>query len=214
METGRVEAFSDGVFAIAITLLVLGIGIPSTQRAHGRLGSALAQEWPAYVAYLVSFLVIGIIWVNHHAMFHLIARVDRPLLFINLALLATVAIIPFPTGLIAEYIRHGVEDADLAVAVYSLAMLVMGLVFGSLWLWATRPGGHLLRDRLDPGVARGTLKRFAAGTAVYAVLVGLSFVSATLTLVIHLLVAFYYVVDQLAVGDASPSDTQGTADPP
>ena len=200
MDTGRVEAFSDGVFAIAITLLVLGLAVPPAGREHGDLGRLLARAWPSYVAYFVSFLIIGIIWVNHHAMFHLIARADRPLLFINLALLAIVAIIPFPTGLLAAYIRHGPVDAHLAAAIYSATMLAMSIAFSALWLWATRPGSGLLHERLDPTVARAAVRRFGAGNLVYAALIGVAFLSAPVTLAFHFLVALYYVFDQLSVG--------------
>src|SRR3954470_17218264 len=98
MDRGRLEAFSDGVFAIAITLLVLDLTVPSTAEAHEiGLGAALAAEWPTYFAYLVSFLVIGVIWINHHTMFTLVSRVDRRVLFVNLSLLLTISVIPFPT---------------------------------------------------------------------------------------------------------------------
>jgi uncharacterized membrane protein len=200
LDTGRVEAFSDGVFAIAITLLVLGLSIPPAGKEHGDLGRLLARAWPSYVAYFVSFLVIGIIWVNHHAMFRLIARADRPLLFINLALLAIVAIIPFPTGLLATYIRHGPVDAHLAAALYSGTMLAMSVAFLALWLWATRAGSGLLHERLDRTAARAAVRRFGAGNLIYAALVGMSFLSAPVTLAFHFIVALYYVFDQLTVG--------------
>jgi uncharacterized membrane protein len=99
MPTTRLEAFSDGVFAIAITILVLNLRVPPPALAHGgRLGHLLLGLWPNYASYVVSFLVIGIIWVNHHVLFHHVGRVDRPLLFVNLLLLLFVVAIPFPTG--------------------------------------------------------------------------------------------------------------------
>jgi uncharacterized membrane protein len=103
MRTSRLEAFSDGVFAIAITLLVLDLAVPPvTEAERDGLWAALGHEWPSYFAYLVSFLVIGIIWINHHTMLTLVERVDRPVLFANLLLLLTVSVIPFPTRLLAE----------------------------------------------------------------------------------------------------------------
>ena len=117
--TSRLEAFSDGVFAIAITLLVLELHVPET--GDRSLARALAHEWPQFAAYLTSFLIIGIMWVNHHSMFREITRVDRPLLFLNLLLLLWTALLPFPTELIARYLRAGGADAHVAAAVYSKA---------------------------------------------------------------------------------------------
>src|SRR6476660_4703305 len=105
MSTERTETFSDGVFAIAITLLVLQIGVPKP--GSGSLARALGEQWPAYASYLVSFFTIGIIWINHHAVFASLERSDRGLLLLNLLLLAWVALIPWPTDLIAEYMREG-----------------------------------------------------------------------------------------------------------
>jgi uncharacterized membrane protein len=142
----RVETFSDGVFAIAITLLVLDIAVPAREGSStGRLANALAHQWPSYFAYLVSFLVIGIIWVNHHTVFGKVRVVDRYVLFANLALLLTISVIPFPTRLMAEYLTAG-ADANTAAAVYSATMLAMGLAYSVLWLAVTRdaklvPGG-------------------------------------------------------------------------
>jgi TMEM175 potassium channel family protein len=106
-ETGRTEAFSDGVLAIAVTLLVLDLHVPPRNALHEPLAVALAQEWPAYAAYVTSFLIIGIIWVNHHAVFGLVGRVDRGVLFLNLLLLMSVVAIPFATALLSEYLLAG-----------------------------------------------------------------------------------------------------------
>ena len=100
--TARLETFSDGVFAIAATLLVLELSVGGT--AHGDLGRKLLDLWPSYLAYATSFLTIGIIWVNHHAIFELIGRTDRTLLFVNTVFLLVVAFIPFPTRLVAHYL--------------------------------------------------------------------------------------------------------------
>src|SRR6266511_2340537 len=103
MSSQRVGAFSDGVFAIAITLLVLDLGVPPREELReGGLAAALAHQWPSYLAYLVSFLIIGIIWVNHHTVFDKVRFVDRPVLFANLAVLLTTSVIPFPTHLLAN----------------------------------------------------------------------------------------------------------------
>jgi uncharacterized membrane protein len=195
MRTGRLEAFSDGVFAIAITLLVLDLAVPSlTESERDGLWAALGREWPSYFAYLVSFLVIGIIWINHHTMLTLVERVDRPILFANLMLLLTVSVIPFPTRLLAEYLLE--PDAHVAAAVYSATMLVMGFTFWTLWLTITRRPERLHRP-LDPATRRATLRRFGAGQVVYAAAIGLSFVSAVATLALHGALGIYYCFDQL-----------------
>ena len=109
MDRSRLEAFSDGVFAVAITLLALDLTVEGP--GHGRLLDQLYDKWPAFLAYLISFFTIGIIWVNHHALVRSIIKVDRTLLFKNLLLLLTVSFIPFPTAVMAEYVR-----ADSGVA--------------------------------------------------------------------------------------------------
>src|ERR1044071_3471000 len=98
-ETGRIEAFSDGVFAIAITLLVLDLKVPMERHGDRELLTALAQQWPTYLAYVTSFSTILIMWINHHRVFSLIGRADDRLLFYNGLLLLGVSIVPFPTSL-------------------------------------------------------------------------------------------------------------------
>jgi uncharacterized membrane protein len=196
MSGGRLEAFSDGVFAIAITLLVLDLAVPSREESRdGGLAAALGRQWPSYFAYLVSFLIIGIIWVNHHTMFDKVRRVDRPVLFANLALLLVVSAIPFPTRLLAEYLTAG-GDAHVAAAVYSATMFVMGLFFTLLWLTITRDA-RLLHEHLDPVVSRAALRRFALGNIFYLATIGLAFVSAIATLAVHAALGIYYCFDQL-----------------
>jgi len=199
--TRRLEAFSDGVFAIAITLLVLDLVVPPREGSPpGRLAAALAGQWPSYVAYLVSFLVIGIIWVNHHTVFDKVRLVDRPVLFANLALLLVVSAIPFPTHLLAEYLTAG-ADAHVAAAVYSATMLAMGLAYSALWLTVTRDA-RLLHEDVDPATSRAALRRFGLGNLFYLATIGLAFVSAVATLAVHAALAVYYCFDQLRTGRA------------
>ncbi|MFG3207007.1 TMEM175 family protein [Streptomyces sp. NPDC048192] len=195
-ESGRVEAFSDGVFAIAITLLVLDIKVPGTGD-HGGLWHAIGEQWPSYAAYGVSFLVIGIMWVNHHQLFSYVTRVDRPLMFLNLLVLMVVAVVPWPTAMLAAYLC---EDAasHAAAAVYSLVMVAMALTFQALWWHLTRTG-HLFDERVDTAAARATRARFALGSLGYPLTVGLAFVSAPLTLAAHGLLALYYGFNQVPV---------------
>ena len=129
--TRRLEAFSDGVIAIAITLLVLEISVPDA--TPGKLLDALGDQWPSYAAFVLSFVVIGIMWVSHHSMFERIANVDRRLLFLNLLLLLGIAFLPFPTALLAAYLKQGGENSHLAAAVYSATMAVIGVFFLLMW---------------------------------------------------------------------------------
>ena len=143
--TSRVEAFSDGVMAIAITLLVMELKIP-TDVADGRLLEALAERWPSYAAYVAAFLTIGIIWLNHHTLLTKIARFDTRLHWLNLLLLFGVATLPFPTALLADYVNLGGENAKVAAFAYGLISTAMALPWGFMWR-------HLLRhpELLEPG---------------------------------------------------------------
>jgi uncharacterized membrane protein len=203
MSGRRLEAFSDGVFAIAITLLVLDLAVPPRDDTpEGGLAAALGREWPAYFAYLVSFLVIGIIWVNHHTVFDKVRQVDRPVLFANLGLLLVVSAIPFPTRLLAEYLTAG-ADSHMAAAVYSATMLAMGLAYSGLWLVITRDA-RLLHEHVDPVASRAALRRFGLGNVFYLATVGLAFVNAIATLAVHAALALYYCFDQLRTPEANP----------
>jgi uncharacterized membrane protein len=207
MSSGRIEAFSDGVFAIAITLLVLDLVVPARQEAaEVGLAHLLAEEWPAYFAYLVSFLVIGIIWVNHHTMFDKVRMVDRPVLFANLALLLVVSLIPFPTRLLAEYLTANGRDAHVAAAVYSTTMLAMGVAYSTLWLTLTRDV-NLLEDGISPRSSRSALRRFGLGNVFYLATIGLSFISAPATLAVHAALAIYYCFDQLPTIETTHPDS-------
>jgi uncharacterized membrane protein len=197
-DTGRAEAFSDGVFAIAVTLLVLELRVPRDVEA-GRLWHELARDWPSLSGYLVSFFVIGIMWVNHHAMFRLIVRIDRVGLFLNLLLLLFTAAIPFTTALIAEYLNVGGANAHVAAAVYSATLLCCAVVFTAMWVHAVR-GGRLVATRLSPAEERASIFRYGVGVLIYAFTVALSFLSAPLTLGVQLLIALYYCFDQLMLG--------------
>ena len=187
---GRLEAFSDGVFAIAATLLVLEIKVPQT--GGGSLWHALGDQWPSYAAYAVSFFTIGIIWVNHHAQYDRIREPDRWLLFLNLLLLFWVAFIPFPTALVAEQLRSGSASSQhTAAAVYALVLLLMGFSFFAAWAYASR--ARLLPDDMSAADVRRLLFRNVLGQAGYVLALGVAFVSAGVSLAICGLVALYYV---------------------
>jgi uncharacterized membrane protein len=195
VDKNRLEAFSDGVMAIAITLLILEIRVPEVEA--GGLARALGKQWPSYAAYLVSFAVIGIIWVNHHRILAYVAVVDRPLLFLNLLLLVFVAAIPFPTALLARYLDAGWPDANVAAAVYSGGAIGVALSFQLLWRWIVRDA-RLVHAHIDVEVLRTFTRRFSLGLLVYPVALALSFWNAPLTLGLHGFVALFYVFDQVS----------------
>ncbi len=193
-DTTRTEAFSDGVFAVAITLLVFNIAVPAVRR--GQLSQALLDEWPSYGSYAVSFLTIGIIWVNHHATFARIRGVDRPLQFINLLLLMTVSFIPFPTNLLSHYIENG-SDARIAAVVYACTMTAMSLAFSAIWIYAVNRG-LLHTGVVDPDTVRSSIPRFTGGLVVYAISIVIAYFSPTASLAVFALLALFYVFDQQA----------------
>jgi uncharacterized membrane protein len=199
MKTGRLEAFSDGVFAVAITLLVLEIHVPTGEH----LWHDLKEEWPSFAAFFVSFWVIGIIWVNHHGVFDHLKRADRGVLYLNLLLLMTVVFIPFSTALMAEHLKSG-ADEEVAALVYSGAFLALAIAFGLLWTYITMHRESLGVELTDEQVRRTTLV-FLIGNPFYAVAVVFAFISPAAVLVINALLAFYYLV----VGIRSPDLSSG-----
>jgi TMEM175 potassium channel family protein len=195
--TSRLEAFSDGVFAIAITLLVLDLKVPEPDALHGEsLAHALAHQWPAYFAYLVSFLVIGIIWINHHTMCALARLVDRRTLFANLFLLLTVSVIPYPTRILAAYLTGPPGDAHTAAALYALTMVAMGAAFSLLFVAFTRDA-RTLHAPIASHELHVALRRFGIGGVCYLATVALAYLSPVAMLASHALLAVYYSFDQL-----------------
>ena len=191
MDSGRLEAFSDGVFAVAITLLALNLAVPGP--GHGPLARQFAGHWPSFAAYVVSFLTIGIIWVNHHTLFKNFAKIDRALLFLNLLLLFFVVAIPFATATIASYLGKGGVDAWLAAVVFQGVFECMSLSFGLLFWWSIRH--EHLKIALTPAGARAAVIRFGAGNVAYLVAIGIAVLSAPASLLVSGLVAAYYVFE-------------------
>jgi TMEM175 potassium channel family protein len=187
--TQRLEAFSDGVIAIAITLLVLQIHVPSA--AQGTLFDALVDLWPSYVAFILSFVVIGIMWVSHHSMFERIANVDRRLLFLNLLLLMGIAFLPFPTALLARYLQQGGENAKFAAATYSTAMMIIGLFFVLMWHHLYR-NPELLVEGIGAERARTAMIRSFVGPIVYGLSIGLAFISPEACFFVYAGIALYF----------------------
>jgi uncharacterized membrane protein len=196
-QTSRTEAFSDGVLAIAVTLLVLDLTVPARDALHGTLAAALVDEWPSYAAYVTSFLIIGIIWVNHHAVFELFGRLDRIAQFLNLLLLMTVVAIPFTTSLLAEYLLAGGANARTAALVYSAVMLGMSVSFAALYTYVARHPA-LLADGVDPGAVRASIVRFSViGILLYVATLIVAVFSAPLCLLAHFVIALYYCFQQI-----------------
>ncbi|MBV8998784.1 MAG: DUF1211 domain-containing protein [Solirubrobacterales bacterium] len=208
MTTGRLEAFSDGVIAVAITLLVLNIQVPlvnphAPPGACRTLGCALARQWPVYAAFLTSFLTIGIIWINHHVMIRRLREPDHMILFLNLLLLLSIAVLPFATDLMAKYLKHSTGQ-HLAAAIYSGAFLVMAVFFSLLnrHLLLVKP--HRLREELPLETRRRILRRSVSGVIPYAIATALAVVSSYVTLAICLALAIFYALP-IGSGGAAPS---------
>jgi uncharacterized membrane protein len=192
VSTGRLEAFSDGVIAVAITLLVLNIHVPAPPLPPDKtLAHELAVNWPVYAAYVTSFLTIGIIWINHHVMIRRLREPDHMIMFLNLLLLMSIAVLPFATELMAAYLKQS-SGQHLAAAVYSGAFLVMALFFATLnrHLLIVKP--HRLRQEISPERRRQILARSITGVIPYAIATALAIVSSYVTLAICAALAVFY----------------------
>ena len=188
MDTNRLEAFSDGVIAIAITLLVLEITVPPPGTA---LGEALLRLWPSYLAYGVSFLVIGAIWINHHAMFEHIVRADRMLLLLNVLHLMLIAFLPFPTAVLAEAFSRGTGE-PVAAAFYGGTLTVLGVLVNAMWRYAAHEH-RLLDPHLTAAAARRIGRGFLVGPIVYAISTVVALVVPWLALALFLLLNVFYL---------------------
>jgi uncharacterized membrane protein len=197
VEKARLEAFSDGVFAVAITLLALDLAVPGPGHGNGSLTDQLRAHWPSYAAYVVSFLIIGVTWVNHHSLFKSFAAIDRTLLFLNLMLLMFIVAIPFGTSTMAAYLRHGGADAHVAAALYAAILEGAALSFVAIFAWSLRDDARR-HTPLPPDEARRALVRFGIGTLVYLATIVVAFISAPAALAAIALVAVYYMFEQTA----------------
>ena len=198
MDRGRLEAFSDGVFAVAITLLALNLTVPGGKD----LLMQLTQHWPAFAGYLVSFLTIGIIWVNHHVLVRQITKVDRTLLFVNLMLLLFVVLIPFGTSTAADYLPHNSRDAQLAMVLYGGIFLGMSAGFGAIFEW-TLHGEHVYHP-LPADQHWAARRRFVGGSGVYVVAIVVAVFNALAAFVLIGLVAVYYIFERTPTSPGSP----------
>jgi uncharacterized membrane protein len=213
MPTTRVEAFSDGVFAIAATLLVLDLRMPELPPeavAHGALTAEILHAWPKLLSYVISFAIVGFFWVWHHLMFHYVRTTDRTFLFLNNLFLMLVAFMPYPAGLLGRY-----GGTRLAVTLYGGTLVAIGLVYVALWRYASN--AHRL---IDPGLSPRLVRRVShiilAAPIVNALAVGVGLVQPRASLVMFLLVPLAYIVPgpvnrMLRVREAAPARRPGRA---
>ena len=188
--TGRLEAFSDGVFAIAITLLVLDLKVP-TPAALGDapLGPALVRQWPTFLAYLASFATILVMWVNHHRMLDHVRRADGAFPFLNGLLLLFVTFVPFPTSLVADYLL--LPQGRTAALVYAGTYVALAIAYNLVWSYATADG-RLLSRETDRERVRALSRQYRTGPALYVAAVVLAFWSAPASFLFCLLLAVYW----------------------
>lgn len=198
LSTTRIEAFSDGVFAIATTLLVLEVVVPHVGR-RGDLFAALLELWPSYLSYLVSFLTIGVMWLNHHFLLSMFARVDRTLLLLNLGLLAVIAFVPFPTGVLAEYLVDGTRSQLFAAAaLYGVTLILVTVMFLLLWVHVLRSSANLEDPAAAHPIARRALVFSAVAGGAYLLAVAISALVPQLSIVLFAAVTGLFAVGRLA----------------
>lgn len=189
MDTGRLETFSDGVFAIAITLLILDVRLPA---GPGSLTRRLGHAWPTYVAYLISFLVIGIMWANHNGIFRLISRSTHGLVVANLMLLMCIAFIPFPTSVLADNLRHAGTDQRTSAVFFNGVFTITAACYNLLWQVAARR--NRLIDKGSEAAAAVVTRRFRFGVPSYLAATLVALVSTPASLAIDGALALFYLL--------------------
>jgi uncharacterized membrane protein len=210
MDSRRAESFSDGVFAVAITVLVFNL-LAINFGKSGLSAESLGRYWPSYVAYVVSFLTIGIMWINHHQLLAQITKVDRPLLILNLLLLMGIVAIPFPTALVADHLRDVANgSARVATVTYGLVMIAISVGYAAMWLYL---GSHQesLGGRRRTAPPRSSTLRFTGGNLAYVAGTLIAIVSPLAALIIFGLLAIYYMFEHLP--DPSGDDGDDTPQP-
>ena len=200
-ETGRVEAFSDGVFAIAVTLLILGIAVPLPLKGNGLL-TQVGDEWPSFLAYVLSFVTILIMWVNHHNLFKIIRRTDQAFLIINGLLLMLVTFVNYPTALLAATLKIpplagtspliGTYSQKQAALIYSGTFVLIAVLYNVLWHYAKREGRLLARDH-DRELVELITRQYRFGPLFYLIAFLFAFISAPASIVVNILLAIYYM---------------------
>ena len=190
MDPGRLEAFSDGVFAIAVTLLILEVKVADD---GGSLAQRLGHAWPSYAAYVISFIVIGTMWINHHRMFRALKAVDHTIIVANLALLLVISFIPFPTKLLGEHLTAGTfADERTAVVLYGATMIAVGIVFPALWWSIARP--HAAPAAHHARWSRTELRRNLVGFPTYIAVTAVAIVAPKASLAGFGALALFYLL--------------------
>jgi uncharacterized membrane protein len=196
LSTDRLETFSDGVFAIAATLLILNVDTQVEAEGPG-LAEQLLHVWPSYIGYIVSFVTIGIIWVNHHLVMSLIDRLDRRFMMFSVLFLMCVAFIPFPTRLVAEHVRD--EGAQAAALAYGITLTVTAAMFSAIWFYASI-GRRLLRADADPRVVSGITRSYLPGPWIYLIATLVAFLSPAWSVGLYAAIALFYVLESSIFG--------------
>ena len=190
--TTRLEAFSDGVFAIAITLLVLDLAVPATQDSVRHLLEAIGDEWPGYLGYIVSFATIGALWLGHNAMTDYLDRADTTLLWLNLLLLLFVSLLPFPTRLVSEFVTTTDRAERVAVTFYGLTLLIAAALLSVLWRYALH--ARLIRPDADDDEITLLTSRLTPGLAGYAVLIVVGLFVPVAAVIGYLAIAVFFLI--------------------
>ncbi|HLH63934.1 MAG TPA: TMEM175 family protein [Ktedonobacteraceae bacterium] len=192
-ETGRLEAFSDGVFAVAITLLVLNIRLPSdSQLQDFALQSFLGNQWPALLAFVTSFLTIGIMWINHHRLFTHIRRTDTGLMLFNLLLLLVIVFIPFPTALLAQQYSHN-QGEHIGTLLYAGVNLLMAIAFNLLWRYASYHNRLISKDANRHSV-NAISRQYLFGPVLYLIVFVLAWISTPASLALTFILALFFAL--------------------
>jgi TMEM175 potassium channel family protein len=186
-ETGRVETFSDAVFAIAITLLILEIKVPMQEQ--GSLADQLRRQWPSYLAFITSFVYIGIMWINHHRMFSHIRKCNDILLALNLLLLLGVTVVPFPTAVLAEHLSG--PDRRTGAILYNATFVLIAVAFNVLWRYAVN---HRLLDENVQASAANISRQYLVGPVLYTGCLVLSWFNVHGSLFVNLALSVFFAL--------------------
>ena len=195
MPKSRVEAFADGIFAFAATLLILNLAVTE----GSPLGRQLVEIWPSYAAYAVSFTTIGVIWMNHQLVMHQISHVNRLFLVLNVLFLMLIAFIPFPTRLLALHINH--DGGEAAALAYGITLTLTAVLFNAMWRYATW-SGRLIRSDADPKVLRGISRSYVIGPIVYLAATLVALFSPLASAGLYAAIAVFYVLESSVFGGA------------
>jgi len=189
-ETNRLETFSDGVIAIAITLLIIEVHVPAREHAE-TLGHELLRIWPSYLGYLTSFLTIGVMWINHHYVFELIDRVDRTMLLLNTLLLMLIAFVPFPTAVLAQFVETG--GARPAALLYGATMTLTAMTYFAWWRYASA-GRRLIAEQVPDEVIDDITRAYLPGTLLYGGSALIAFLQPWVSAALYLGIAVFYAL--------------------